>query len=73
MIADQDWERSWMDGFQPMRFGQRLWIVPSWHAAPEPDAVNLLLDPGLAFGTGTHPPPRCAWNGWMGKTCTIAA
>jgi ribosomal protein L11 methyltransferase len=38
-----------------MRFGQRLWIVPSWHAAPEPEAVNLLLDPGLAFGTGTHP------------------
>ena len=55
VIADQDWERSWMDNFQPMRFGQRLWIVPSWHAAPEPDAVNLLLDPGLAFGTGTHP------------------
>ncbi len=54
-IADQDWERSWMDNFQPMRFGRRLWIVPSWHAAPEPDAVNLLLDPGLAFGTGTHP------------------
>lgn len=54
-LEDQDWERSWMDGFQPMRFGQRLWIVPSWHAAPEPDAVNLLLDPGLAFGTGTHP------------------
>jgi ribosomal protein L11 methyltransferase len=54
-IADQDWERSWMDNFQPMRFGQRLWIVPSWHAAPEPEAVNLLLDPGLAFGTGTHP------------------
>ena len=54
-IEDQDWERRWMDNFQPMRFGQRLWIVPSWHAAPEPDAVNLLLDPGLAFGTGTHP------------------
>jgi len=54
-IEDQDWERSWMDNFQPMRFGRRLWIVPSWHAAPEPDAVNLLLDPGLAFGTGTHP------------------
>ena len=44
-----------MDNFQPMRFGQRLWIVPSWHEAPEPEAVNLLLDPGLAFGTGTHP------------------
>lgn len=55
VIEDQDWERSWMDNFQPMRFGQRLWIVPSWHAAPEPEAVNLLLDPGLAFGTGTHP------------------
>ncbi|OEO27301.1 ribosomal protein L11 methyltransferase [Pseudomonas sp. J237] len=54
-IEDQDWERSWMENFQPMRFGKRLWIVPSWHAAPEPDAVNLLLDPGLAFGTGTHP------------------
>ena len=55
LFEDQDWERSWMDNFQPMRFGQRLWIVPSWHAAPEPNAVNLLLDPGLAFGTGTHP------------------
>ena len=54
-IEDQDWERSWMDNFHPMRFGQRLWIVPSWHTAPEPTAVNLLLDPGLAFGTGTHP------------------
>lgn len=54
-VEDQDWERSWMDSFQPMRFGQRLWIVPSWHTAPDPKAVNLLLDPGLAFGTGTHP------------------
>jgi ribosomal protein L11 methyltransferase len=54
-IEDQDWERSWMDNFHPMRFGQRLWIVPSWHAAPHAEAVNLLLDPGLAFGTGTHP------------------
>lgn len=44
-----------MDNFQPMRFGQRLWIVPSWHEAPDAQAVNLLLDPGLAFGTGTHP------------------
>ena len=54
-LEDQEWERSWMDNFQPMRFGQRLWIVPSWHEAPEPEAVNLLLDPGLAVGTGTHP------------------
>ncbi len=53
-LADQVWERAWMADFQPMRFGERLWIVPSWSDAPEPDAVNLKLDPGLAFGTGTH-------------------
>ncbi|ACV25673.1 50S ribosomal protein L11 methyltransferase [Kangiella koreensis] len=54
IIRDQDWERSWMDNFKPMQFGQRVWIVPSWCEAPEPDAVNIKLDPGLAFGTGTH-------------------
>lgn len=55
LLADRDWEREWMDGFAPLKMGERLWIVPSWHDAPDPDAVNLLLDPGLAFGTGTHP------------------
>jgi len=55
LIQDQDWERAWMDDFKPLQFGRRLWIVPSWHEAPDPDAANLLLDPGLAFGTGTHP------------------
>ena len=55
LLADRDWEREWMDGFAPLRMGKRLWIVPSWHEAPDPQAVNLLLDPGLAFGTGTHP------------------
>ena len=55
LVEDKDWERAWMDDFQPLKFGHRLWIVPSWHAAPEPEAANLLLDPGLAFGTGTHP------------------
>ncbi|CAM3565719.1 50S ribosomal protein L11 methyltransferase [Halomonas lysinitropha] len=55
LLADRDWEREWMDDFHPLRMGERLWIVPSWHAPPEPDAVNLHLDPGLAFGTGTHP------------------
>ncbi len=57
-LPDQDWERAWMDAFEPMRFGERLWIVPSWHTPPEPAAVNILLDPGLAFGTGTHPTTR---------------
>lgn len=54
-VADQDWERAWMDQFQPLQFGARLWIVPSWLPAPDAQAVNILLDPGLAFGTGTHP------------------
>lgn len=55
LLADRDWEREWMDDFTPLRMGKRLWIVPSWHEPPEADAVNLILDPGLAFGTGTHP------------------
>ena len=55
ILEDRDWAREWMDGFEPLKMGQRLWIVPSWHDAPEQDAVNLMLDPGLAFGTGTHP------------------
>ena len=54
-LEDKDWEREWMDNFKPMPFGERLWIVPSWTEAPHPDAINILLDPGLAFGTGTHP------------------
>lgn len=54
-IEDKDWIREWMDQFQPMPFGDNLWIVPSWLDAPNPNAVNLLLDPGMAFGTGTHP------------------
>ncbi|MCG3726370.1 50S ribosomal protein L11 methyltransferase [Vibrio cincinnatiensis] len=54
-IEDKDWEREWMDNFHPMKFGERLWICPSWREIPEPNAVNVLLDPGLAFGTGTHP------------------
>ena len=54
-LPERDWVRAWMDRFQPMRFGERLWIVPSHLAPPDPTAVNLLLDPGLAFGTGTHP------------------
>ncbi|MDV2858964.1 50S ribosomal protein L11 methyltransferase [Oceanimonas sp. CAM02] len=54
-LEDKDWVREWMDSFHPMRFGQRLWICPSWRDVPEPEAVNVMLDPGLAFGTGTHP------------------
>jgi len=55
-IADADWTRAWMDQYQPMRFGRRLWIYPSTIEPPDDaDAVVVRLDPGLAFGTGTHP------------------
>jgi len=55
-VGDQDWERAWMDRFEPMRFGRRLWVVPSGMAIPPaPQQVEIRLDPGLAFGTGTHP------------------
>lgn len=53
-VEDKDWEREWMKNFHPIQFGHKLWIVPSWHEAPDDRAVNILLDPGLAFGTGTH-------------------
>ena len=55
ILEDKDWEREWMDNYQPMQFGKRLWVCPSWKDVPDPQAVNLMLDPGLAFGTGTHP------------------
>lgn len=54
-VEDKDWEREWMDNFHPIQFGKRLWICPSWREIPDPEAVNVILDPGLAFGTGTHP------------------
>lgn len=55
VLADQDWERSWMAHFEPFRCGARLWVCPSWRDPPDPGAINLILDPGLAFGSGTHP------------------
>lgn len=54
-LEERDWVRAWLDDFHSMRFGKRLWVCPTSQTPPEPMAVNLLLDPGLAFGTGTHP------------------
>lgn len=54
-VADQDWVRASQQQFAPIRISSRLWIVPSWHAAPDAGAINIVLDPGLAFGTGNHP------------------
>ncbi len=55
ILEDEDWERAWMDNSKPLCFGENLWICPSWTKSPNPEAVNIMLDPGLAFGTGTHP------------------
>ena len=54
-VEEQDWVRLTQSQFDPIRINERLWIVPSWHVAPDPAAINLVLDPGLAFGTGSHP------------------
>jgi ribosomal protein L11 methyltransferase len=62
-IDDQDWVRATQAQFAPVRISRRLWVVPSWHEAPDPSAINLVIDPGLAFGTGTHATTRLclAW------------
>lgn len=55
ILEDKDWEREWMQHFEPIQCAPKLWVCPSWREPPDPNAINLLLDPGLAFGTGTHP------------------
>lgn len=55
ILADLAWERQWLQDFKPMRFGKKLWVCPSAYEPPVKTAVNVRLDPGLAFGTGTHP------------------
>lgn len=54
-VEEQDWVRLTQSQFNPIQISHRLWIVPSWHQIPDPAGVNLILDPGLAFGTGSHP------------------
>lgn len=54
VLEDQDWERSWMQDFKAMQFGDKLWICPSWQTPPDSDSINIMLDPGLAFGSGSH-------------------
>jgi ribosomal protein L11 methyltransferase len=62
-VEDQDWVRLTQSQFGPIEISSRLWIVPSWHQVPDPAATNLMLDPGLAFGTGSHPTTKLclAW------------
>lgn len=65
-IEDQEWERTWMDAYEPIQIAEKYWIVPEWMQAPEPDAVNIKLDPGLAFGTGNHASTFLCLQ-WLGK------
>jgi len=65
-IPEQDWVKLTQDQFSPIRISNRLWIVPSWHALPDPRAINIVLDPGLAFGTGSHPTTRLCLD-WLEK------
>jgi len=55
VLEDKDWVRAWMENYHPMQFGESLWICPTTSEPPNPDAINIMLDPGLAFGSGTHP------------------
>ena len=65
-LEDQEWERTWMDAYEPIQIGEKYWIVPEWMEPPEADAVNIKLDPGLAFGTGNHASTFLCLQ-WLGK------
>jgi ribosomal protein L11 methyltransferase len=66
-VEEADWVRLTQDQFQPIRISDRLWIVPTWHTAPDPTAANVVLDPGIAFGTGSHPTTRLCLE-WLAST-----
>lgn len=63
-LEDKDWEREWMVHYQPIECANNLWIVPNWLTPPNPDAVNIIMDPGLAFGTGYHATTRLCLD-WL--------
>jgi ribosomal protein L11 methyltransferase len=66
-VPEQDWVRLSRSQFEPIRISDNLWIVPSWMSPPDPDAINLVLDPGLAFGTGSHPTTRLCLQ-WLERS-----
>lgn len=71
-IEDADWVRLTQSQFHPIQITPRLWIVPSWHTPPDPAAINIALDPGVAFGTGAHPTTRLCLR-WLAETVTPGA
>ncbi|BBF78502.1 50S ribosomal protein L11 methyltransferase [Acinetobacter ursingii] len=66
-LEDQVWERAWMDYYEPIQIAKKFWIVPEWLEAPDSNAVNIKLDPGLAFGTGNHASTFLCLQ-WLGQT-----
>lgn len=68
-VAEQNWVQLTQSQFEPIRISPRLWIVPTWHEIPDPQAISLLLDPGMAFGTGSHPTTRLCLE-WLERTVT---
>ncbi|MFZ2852634.1 MAG: 50S ribosomal protein L11 methyltransferase [Rhodocyclaceae bacterium] len=71
-VAEQNWVQLTQAQFEPIRVSERLWIVPSWHEAPDPEALVLVLDPGMAFGTGSHPTTRLCLE-WLERVVTPGA
>jgi ribosomal protein L11 methyltransferase len=71
-VAEQNWVQITQAQFDPIRVSDRLWIVPSWHEAPDPQAINLVLDPGMAFGTGSHPTTRLCLE-WLERQVSPGA
>jgi ribosomal protein L11 methyltransferase len=71
-VEEQNWVQLTQSQFEPVRVSGRLWIVPSWHTAPDPEAIVLVLDPGMAFGTGSHPTTRLCLE-WLEHTVTPGA
>lgn len=67
IIQEQDWVRATQSQFDPIKITDNLWIVPTWHSAPNADAINIVLDPGLAFGTGSHPTTHLCLA-WLAQT-----
>jgi ribosomal protein L11 methyltransferase len=68
-LPDADWGRAWMNHYRPVKITSRLWICPSWCQPADPNAINLQLDPGLAFGTGTHPTTALCLR-WLERHCS---
>ncbi len=71
-VTDQDWVSNTQSQFPPIPISKRLWVVPSWHTPPQPNAINLLLDPGQAFGTGSHPTTKLCLQ-WLDENLQSGA